>query len=273
VTTAFLEDERCVDLLLQQVTSGLDEAESAELERCLERYPGLDRRAFESTAAALTLAARLPAEPLPVPVRARLLAQSGAGAAATPVGDLAAARQARAAAVSPASPVRDHGRAAAWWATAAAVLVAIAGWYPRLVGPPYVPGPVELRARWLAANPGLAPWEFAPTADPGAAGAGGDVVFDPSTQRGYMHFIRLRANDPKQYQYQLWIFDAGRDDRYPVDGGVFDVPAGETEVVVPITARVNVGKPVLFAVTIERPGGVVVSAREHIVVLAKPRRA
>jgi hypothetical protein len=42
---------------------------------------------------------------------------------------------------------------------------------------------------------------------------------------------------------------------------------------VPITARVRVGKPVLFAVTIERPGGVVVSAREHIVVLAKPRRA
>jgi hypothetical protein len=273
VTTAFLGDERFTDLLLQHVTSGLDEAESAELERCLERYPGVDRRAFESTAAALTLAARLPADPLPVPVRARLLAQSGAGADAAPVADLAAVRQARAGAISPSSPVRDRGRAAAWWATAAAVLLAIAGWYPRLAGPPHAPDPAELRARWLAANPGLVPWEFSPTADPGAAGASGDVVFDPSTQRGYMHFIRLRANDRKQYQYQLWIFDAGRDDRYPVDGGVFDVPVGAAEVIVPITARVNVGKPVLFAVTIERPGGVVVSAREHIVVLAKPRRA
>ncbi len=57
--------------------------------------------------------------------------------------------------------------------------------------------------------------------------------------------------------------------RYPIDGGVFDIPAGATEVVIPINARLAVNDPAMFAVTIERPGGVVVSAREHIVALAK----
>ena len=41
-----------------------------------------------------------------------------------------------------------------------------------------------------------------------------------------MRFRGLAANNPTQIQYQLWMFDAERDERYPVDGGVFDVPAG-----------------------------------------------
>jgi hypothetical protein len=48
---------------------------------------------------------------------------------------------------------------------------------------------------------------------------------------------------------------------------VFDVTPGG-EVVIPITARVPVQAPTLFAVTVERPGGVVVSKRERIVVTA-----
>ncbi len=67
--------------------------------------------------------------------------------------------------------------------------------------------------------------------------------------------------------------DATRDDRYPVDGGVFDVPASPAEVSVPFSAWVGVGRPVLFAVTAEQPGGVVVSGREHIVVVTKPGSA
>ena len=83
-------------------------------------------------------------------------------------------------------------------------------------------------------------------------------------------FSGLAANDSSQIQYQLWIFDAGRDDRYPVDGGGFDVPAGVDEVVVPIQAKLPVGEVALFAVTVEKPGGVVVSSRERIAVLAQP---
>jgi len=95
----------------------------------------------------------------------------------------------------------------------------------------------------------------------------GDVVWDPETQKGYFHFVGLASNDPKVRQYQIWIFDAGRDKRYPVDGGVFDVPANSNEIIIPIRAELAVLKPAAFAVTVEKPGGVVVSAKDHVVVL------
>jgi anti-sigma-K factor RskA len=105
------------------------------------------------------------------------------------------------------------------------------------------------------------------TEDPAAAGATGDAVWDPGTQRGYLRVVGLPANDPNVRQYQLWMIDGARDARYPVDGGVFDMPANSSEVIVPIRAALPVRVLKAFAVTIERPGGVVVSAREHVVVL------
>jgi anti-sigma-K factor RskA len=66
----------------------------------------------------------------------------------------------------------------------------------------------------------------------------------------------------------LWIFDGTRDDRYPIDGGVFNIPSGQSEVIIPITAKLEVRDPAMFAVTIEKPGGSVVSSRDRIVVLA-----
>ena len=90
-----------------------------------------------------------------------------------------------------------------------------------------------------------------------------------SAQKGYMRFRGLAKNDPRVAQYQLWIFDKTRDDTYPVDGGVFDVDKDTGDVIVPIRAKINVNEATLFAVTIERPGGVVVSKRERIVVTAK----
>ena len=83
-----------------------------------------------------------------------------------------------------------------------------------------------------------------------------------------MRFSGLQANAPTDFQYQLWIFDAERDERFPVDGGVFDIPVGQDEVVVPIDARLPVGEATLFAVTVEAPGGVVVSDRSRIAVVA-----
>jgi len=111
--------------------------------------------------------------------------------------------------------------------------------------------------------------DWTATEDPAAAQASGTIVWSNSRQAGVMRFQGLAANDPGEFRYQLWIFDAARDERYPVDGGLFDVPAGETEVFVPIDARLQIGNPTLFAVTVERPDGVVVSDRERIVVLAQ----
>ena len=110
------------------------------------------------------------------------------------------------------------------------------------------------------------PWELM---DPAGKAASGDVVWSASAQRGFMRFTGLAPNDPTKLQYQLWIFDKDRDERYPVDGGVFDV--GSTgEVIVPISAKLHVASPTLFSVTVEQPGGVVVSKRERIVVTAAP---
>ena len=55
--------------------------------------------------------------------------------------------------------------------------------------------------------------------------------------------------------------DFGHPDRdaRPVDGGVFDVPAGAAEVIVTIDAKLAIARPTAFAVTLEKPGGVVVS--------------
>lgn len=97
-------------------------------------------------------------------------------------------------------------------------------------------------------------------------GIGGDIAWDAASQQGFMRIKGLAANDPKKNQYQLWIFDEAQ--KNPIDGGVFDIDKSG-EVIVPIHAKLQVVKPTLFAVTVEKPGGVVVSDREHIVLLAK----
>ncbi|MFT6080696.1 MAG: hypothetical protein ACJAYX_004028 [Planctomycetota bacterium] len=99
----------------------------------------------------------------------------------------------------------------------------------------------------------------------------GDVVWHGPSQRGTMRFSGLPPNDPRQRQYQLWIVDGKRNAAQPVDGGVFDVPAGQSEVVIPIDPKVLVHEAKAFVVTIEVVGGVVVSDREQIVVLATPQ--
>jgi len=104
--------------------------------------------------------------------------------------------------------------------------------------------------------------------DPTARGAGGEVLWNQRLQRGVMRFTDLAQNDPQAFQYQLWIFDGARDEAHPVDGGVFDV--GERgEVLVPIDAKLEVkAAPTLFAITVEPPGGVVVSTRERLALVA-----
>ena len=111
--------------------------------------------------------------------------------------------------------------------------------------------------------------EWSPGADATGAEASGEIVWSGDAQTGVMRFRGLAPNPPSEFQYQLWIFDEDRDDRYPVDGGVFDVPGGTMEAEVPIRAKLDVAEPTLFAVTVERPGGVVVSSRERIATLAQ----
>ena len=84
----------------------------------------------------------------------------------------------------------------------------------------------------------VAQWE--PGGDATGSDVSGEVVWSSSRQTGVMRLRGLAVNPPGEFQYQLWIFDRARDTRYPVDGGVFDVPPGENEAEVAIRAKLQV---------------------------------
>jgi anti-sigma-K factor RskA len=97
------------------------------------------------------------------------------------------------------------------------------------------------------------------------SGVEGDISWSDSRQKGFLRLRGLPANDPALTQYQLWIVDPQRADE-PVDGGVFDVPAGVQELILPVQARLPVREPLAFALTLEKPGGVVVSSAPRLLI-------
>lgn len=99
------------------------------------------------------------------------------------------------------------------------------------------------------------------------AGMTGKVVWSDDLQEGYMELANLKVNDPSINQYQLWIVDPARSAE-PVDGGVFDVDSAGT-VRVPIDAKLSVRKPQAFVITLEKPGGVVVSSQKVVVAVSE----
>lgn len=262
--------ERLEELWADRAVFGLTSEEDRERE-ALEAAGG-DRGLadeLELAAAAVALVqARRRAEPLPTALRAKLEGGGRAWLAARAV-QPAPAPETRLRALP---PVRESERTRPspfpWLVAAAAAVLALAGWWPRPEGtePTQVvvaPKAAELRAGLLAAG---APRVDAQGTDL-AKGAGGDVVWDNRAQAGWMRLIDLPVNDPTVSQYQLWIFDETQE--HPVDGGVFNVSA-TGELLVPIDAKLKVGKPTLFAITVEKPGGVVVSDRQRIAWVAKP---
>jgi anti-sigma-K factor RskA len=273
MSAAGIGNERLAGLLVDDTTEGLTASEALELRGLLARHQDVDAGSIERTAAALLLASTLEEEPLPPAVRRRL---DLTGEAFVAQHYTAVSRPADAGAL-PAPAGRNRGRVA-WLAAAACFALALFGWWPRLA-PHRAAGhratsanPVADmaldRSALLSAGTAIER-EWSATEDPDARGVTGDVVWDNAHQRGYMRFRGLPANDPRRSQYQLWIFDRARSEQYPVDGGVFDAPAAGDEILVPIDARLPIADPTLFAVTIEKPGGVVVSSRQHIVVVAK----
>ena len=96
----------------------------------------------------------------------------------------------------------------------------------------------------------------------------GELVWSDAKQAGFMRFRGLPVNDAAKEQYQLWIFENAKLEEHPKDGGVFDITA-EGDVIIPIDAKLATKDPKVFAITVERPGGVVVSDRKKIAALAK----
>lgn len=251
------ERDRLAELLTDQLTHGLDDADRGELERLLAKFGPAEQEAFERAAAALDLslnATTFPALPADLAERLR--------ASATPHLSAPVVRG-----TPPPRPARRR-ETLAWLAAAACLLLALTTWAPWR-GKPLAPTLAQQREELLRVESDVVNLPWTATKDPAAANASGDVVWSNRAQRGFMRFRGLAANNPAQSQYQLWIFDADRDERYPVDGGVFDVDPSTGDVIVAITPALRVARPTLFAVTVEKPGGVVVSTRERLPLLAK----
>ena len=126
----------------------------------------------------------------------------------------------------------------------------------------------------------LTQWNWISTDDAAVVGdVIGDVVWSDTLNKGYMRISGLAVNDPSMEQYQLWIFDATRPTgelpqfgeglltQRPIDGGVFDM-SDDGEVIIEINAKLFVQNAAAFAITVEPPGGVVVSDRSRVPLLA-----
>lgn len=165
-------------------------------------------------------------------------------------------------------PQRASASRAPWIAVAAALLLAVAGWWP--VSPATsLNTSAELTAMLESAPEDLLRLDWIVLEDLSVGDSTkGEIIWSDSEQRGYMRFTGLRANDVTAEQYQLWIFDRAQKDEHPVDGGVFDIPAGAEEVIVPIDAKIEIQEAWQFAITVEKPGGVVVSERGRLPLLA-----
>ena len=117
--------------------------------------------------------------------------------------------------------------------------------------------PNAIQLSWKVQDPALA--------NPGDGGDAGSVTWDSKSQTGFMRLNMLPINDASVEQYQLWIIDPKRDDE-PIDGGVFDI-AQRGDTIISIRAKLNVIDPAGFAVTVEKPGGVVVSDQSRLPLL------
>jgi anti-sigma-K factor RskA len=267
---------RIAELLADEAAAALAAEDQRELEQLARQVPATEREAFLRAASLVQVSClrqdgravvRMPAK-----LRARLAEQGEALVArqrGASVADLGAARERRkpadpapATSVPGAVPARAN-RAAAWsgWAVAAGLALALAGVLGTGSGPADTTALPD-RAALLAAADTLRA-EFAGSGGRYAA-VTGDVVWSDRHQSGYLRFANLPVNDRSVAQYQLWIIDPDRD-QHPVDGGVFDVTASG-EVVIPVQAKLAVDRPTTFAITLEKPGGVVVSSGPLLVV-------
>lgn len=267
-----------IDLLIKQAAEGLDDAEKAELLKLKSDLGKTEVLNFDMTAAAIGLIDINATEQMPAHLRAQIMAGSESFFAAREKAEMTQ----RYAAEQPSAPPWSLSNWLGWAvAVAACIALLVNVWLTRVqerprdivqiqtpVATPEVLTPERQRQQLI---------DTAPDVLVASVGAGnvsslknisGDIVWSDSKQAGYMRFRGLPANDKSKETYQLWIFDETQDPKTPIDGGTFDIDQNG-EVIIPVNARLRAKNPSLFAVTMEKPGGVVVSKREKVVALAK----
>ncbi len=280
--------ESVIDLLVLKATFGLDDNEKAHLDRLIAEAGISEDESFELTAAAISMVGLPTDEQLPQNLYSKILA-SGEDFVASLAKETAVE-----APVSLASEPVEYQktfsvepRRSGWnwlgWAVAAAACIALAVnvWFTQFAPQEVVKGPVptvtpatptaeQEYAKLIAEPTGVVKANWAPPSPDAKElkDVSGDVVWSDAKQEGFMRLKGLPVNDKSKSTYQLWIFDKTQDPKTPIDGGTFDVDKNG-EVIVPIDAKLKALEPALFAITIEKPGGVVVSDRKRIAALAK----
>ena len=255
------DSDRWEELQVARLLFGLSPDEQAEYDEMLRQTPAGERDQFDAVVASLDLAwSDQQAEPLPEHVRQAIRIRAEQEMPTKTV-------------VSPAKP-SSRGSIATrsthylpWLVSATCLALAVFTWLSNRPVKTPRPDVAQLRTELIAANKDIVQANWLAGTTP-IEDATGDVVWSSSQQQGFMRFRGLPVNAPAKEQYQLWIFDKNQSDKTPVDGGVFDI-ATTNESVVPINAKLQVQQPFMFAITIEKPGGVVVSSRERLPLLAK----
>lgn len=264
-----LEKEKMLDLLIKQLTEGLSAEETRERHDLEKEFPELkDDRSFELTAAAISMANLDTREPLPANLRSRIAfdADSFVVSGETEEFQKTFAFE----------PKYSKWQWLGWaFAAAAVAILAFNLWTTRLnpkvetvyvqITPTPAP-PMNQQLEQLLNSVDAVQTKLTNPKNPSEIV--GEVVWSDSAQKGFVRLRGLSVNDKSKEQYQLWIVASNQDAKTPVDGGVFDVnDAGE--VIIPINAKVKVEKPAAFAITAEKPGGVVVSKGEKVMALGK----
>ena len=98
----------------------------------------------------------------------------------------------------------------------------------------------------------------------------GDIIWSDQGQKGFIKIAGLPMNDSNKNQYQIWIIDPLKYGQ-PVDGGIFDVIRTDKAIIIPINPKLPISKAVGFAITLEQPGGVVVSSEPLLLTAPKER--
>jgi len=280
--------ELYLDLLTKKAISGLDDIEQSELDQISDAGETDEFYSLEMTTAAINLAG-LAEEPMPAHLYSKISADAGQYiGSGSPAADAQPVRKSAESPVFTSEEIFAKPGSRSWfgwlgWAAAAAacIVLAVNLWFTRIqptpgdraqntppVETPRIITPAEAREELLRSATGMvkATWAAGNVKD--IKQVTGDIVWSDAKQMGFMRFRGLPVNDPSKETYQLWIFDKTQDKATPIDGGTFDVNS-DGEVVIPIKAKLKASGPEMFAVTMEKPGGVVVSKREKVAALAK----
>ncbi len=277
------EKEKMLELLSDKAVFGLTEAKLAELAALEEIFPEFQDESFELAAATIGMMNLDTSEPLPAHLRTKI---------ASDAEQFFAAQKETVSTAEPSAEKEEFQKTFAFepkkpiwqwlgWAVAgfAGIALAVNIWTTRLnqvdiaknPPTPTIAPKIELsraqeREQLLASAKDTVQQNWGDLDPTKPKNVQGDVVWSNSAQKGFVRFSNLPVNDKTKQTYQVWVFD--KNQKNPVSAGTFDVNENG-EVIVPINSALRIQVPIMFGVTAEKPGGVMVSDLKDVMAVAK----